>query len=79
MTNLTIEMDETILSETEKLLIQLQLKRDEYINQAVSLLNKVQKRKLLGEHLKIESKMVQAESMKILAEFENLDDEATAV
>lgn len=79
MTNLTIQIDEAVLSETEKLLSRLQLKRDEYINQAVALLNKLQKRKMLGEQLELESKMVQAESMKILAEFESLDDEASAV
>ena len=58
------------MSETEDLLNQLQLNRDAYINQAVALLNKLQRRKLVGKQLQIESRMVQAESMKVLNEFE---------
>jgi hypothetical protein len=39
----------------------------------------LQKRKLLAQRLAAESKLVQKESMKVLAEFERLDNESAAI
>lgn len=79
MKNLSLKLDDVVFEETEKISSGLKINRNRYINNAVSLYNQLQKRKLLGAKLAAESKLVQKESMKVLAEFEQLDDENTAV
>jgi hypothetical protein len=79
MKNLSLKLENEIFIETEKISGQLNVNRNRYINKAVSFYNHLQKRKLLADQFAAESKMVQKESMKVLAEFERLDDEHTAV
>lgn len=78
MKNLSLKLDDVVFEETEKISSGLKINRNRYINNAVSLYNQLQKRKLLGAKLAAESKLVQKESMKVLAESEQLDDENTA-
>lgn len=68
-------MDDIVYQETERILKKVRKNRNRYINEAVAFYNLVQQRKFLSNQLKKESKMVQAESMKILAEFEGMDNE----
>ena len=68
-------MDDSIFSETEKIVTKIKKNRNRYINEAVDFYNILQKRKILSNQLQKESKIVQEESMKILAEFEKLQDE----
>jgi len=75
MKNLSLKMDETVFLETERILKKVQKNRNRYINEAVQFYNLLQQRKLLTAQLKKESKLVQGESMKILAEFEGMDNE----
>jgi hypothetical protein len=75
MKNLSLKMDETVFLETEKILKKVRKNRNRYINEAVQFYNLLQQRKLLTAQLKKESRLVQGESMKILAEFEGMDDE----
>jgi hypothetical protein len=79
MKNLSLKLDDEIFDETEKISENLKINRNRYINNAVSFYNHLQNRKLLARKLAAESKLVQKESMKILSEFEKLDDEHTAV
>jgi len=79
MKNLSLKLDDAVFDETEKISGKMHLNRNRYINNAVSFYNHLQKRKLLAGKLAAESKMVRNESMKVLAEFEKLDDEYTAV
>ena len=79
MKNLSLKLDDTIFDETEKISLTLHVNRNRYINNAVSFYNQLQKRKLLAGRLASESKLVQEESMKVLAEFEKLPDEHTAI
>ena len=79
MKNLSLKLDDKTFEETEKILEEINVNRNRYINKAVSFFNHLQKKKMLGKQLEVESKMVQQESMKILEEFERLDDEATAI
>lgn len=79
MKNLSLKLDDDIYNETEKISGKLKLNRNRYINKAVSFYNQLQKRKLLAGKLAAESKLVQKESLKVLGEFERLDDEYTAV
>lgn len=79
MKNLSLKLDSKIYEETEKILGSMQISRNRYINNAIAFYNHLQKRKLLADKLAQESRLVQNESMKVLAEFEKLDDEHTAV
>jgi len=75
MKNLSLKMDDTIFQETEKILAKAGKNRNRYINEAVKFYNELQRRRLLSKQLQKESKLVRDESMKILKEFENLDNE----
>jgi hypothetical protein len=75
MKNLSLKMDEAVFNETEKIIAKISKNRNRYINEAVEFYNLVQKRKIISLHLKKESKIVQEESMNVLAEFEKLQDE----
>ena len=68
-------MDENVFLETERILKKVQKNRNRYINEAVQFYNLLQQRKLLTAQLKNESRLVQGESMRILAEFEGMDNE----
>ena len=75
MKNLSLKMDDAVFAETEKMISKLRKNRNRYINEAVEFYNMVQNRKLLSKQLLKESKLVKEESMKILAEFESLENE----
>ena len=68
-------MDDSIFLETEKIVSKINKNRNRYINEAVEFYNLLQKKKILAKQLQKESKLVQEESMKVLAEFEKLQDE----
>ncbi len=63
-----------LFQETEELLEKIKKPRNRYINEALKFYNKVQKRKMLIEMLAKESNMVAEESMRVLSEFEGIDD-----
>jgi hypothetical protein len=75
MKNLSLKMDDKVFNETEKITAKISKNRNRYINEAVNFYNLLQKRKIISLQLKKESKIVQEESMKVLAEFEKLRDE----
>lgn len=75
MKNLSLKMDELVFDETERITAKINKNRNRYINEAVSFYNLLQKRRIISRQLKKESKIVQEESMKVLAEFEKLNDE----
>lgn len=75
MKNLSLKMDENVFTETEKILSKINKNRNRYINEAVEFYNLLQKRRIISKQLQKESRLVQGESMKVLAEFEKLTDE----
>ncbi|HEY9342928.1 MAG TPA: hypothetical protein VIQ23_15205 [Hanamia sp.] len=75
MKNLSLKMDNVVFEETEKITVQINKNRNRYINEAVQFYNLLQKRKIISRQLQKESRLVQEESMKVLAEFEKLRDE----
>jgi hypothetical protein len=79
MKNLSLKLDERVFDETEKILSEIKVNRNEYINKAIAFYNEHQKRIILRKQLETESRLVRQESTKVLAEFEKLDDEATAI
>ena len=75
MKNLSLKMDDKVFNETEKILSKVRKNRNRYINEAVEFYNLLQKRRILSKQLHKESKLVHAESMKVLEEFESLQNE----
>jgi predicted transcriptional regulator len=74
MKTLSLKLDDIVYEETEQLLEKIKKPRNRYINEALQYYNRIQKRKITANLLAIESKLVSKESMKILNEFENLDE-----
>ena len=73
MKTVSLKIDDSIFGETEKILSNLSIPRNRYINEAIDYYNKMQKRQLLEKKLKVESKLVQKESISVLNQFENTD------
>ena len=75
MKTLSLKLDDKIFDEAEELTAKLKLARNRYINEAVSIYNLYNKRRLLKKQLMHESKLSSKDSMDILREFEKLIDE----
>ncbi len=73
MKTLSLKLDDSIFSETEKMVNSLKKTRNRYINEAVDYYNNLQKRRLLAVSLENESMLVREESMLVLHEFESFD------
>jgi predicted transcriptional regulator len=76
---LSLKLDDEIFDEAEEITTKLKLARNRYINEAVSVYNQYNKRKLLKKQLANESKLISKDSLDILHEFEKLIDENSAV
>lgn len=74
MKTLSLKLDDIVYEETEQLLEKIKKPRNRYINEALQYYNRIQKRKIISNMLVLESKLVSDESMKVLHEFENIDD-----
>lgn len=75
MKTLSLKLDNSIFGETEQIVKELKKPRNRYINEAIEFYNKIQKRKLIEEKLKMESELVREDSMEVLEEFEQIDYE----
>ncbi len=72
MKTLSLKLDDDTFTEAERITSQLKLARNRYINEAVALYNRYNKRRLLKKQLVKESESTRSDSMKVLAEFEKL-------
>jgi hypothetical protein len=75
MKTLSLKLDDSIFNEAEELTSKLNIARNRYINEAVSIYNLFNKRRLLKNQLLKESKLTKKDSLAILEEFEKLLDE----
>ena len=75
MKTLSLKLDDKIFDDTEEMTAKLKLARNRYINEAVSIYNLYNKRRLLKSQLLKESKLASKDSMDVLHEFEKLIDE----
>jgi predicted transcriptional regulator len=73
MKTVSLNIDDSIFGETEKILSRIRIPRNRYINEAIEYYNKVQKRQILEKGLKAESNLVKNDSMNVLKDFENID------
>ena len=73
MKNVSLKIDDSIFSETEKILLRIRISRNRYINEAIDFYNRLQKRLILEKRLKKESELVKKDSLSVLNEFEEID------
>lgn len=73
MKTVSLKIDDSIFGETEKILSNISMPRNRYINEALEYYNKIQKRKILEKQLKVESDIVKYDSIKVLVDFEKID------
>jgi predicted transcriptional regulator len=74
MKTLSLKLDDNIYEDAEEMTSKLNLARNRYINEAVSIYNLFNKRRLLKKQLKKESGLTATDSLEILREFEKLVD-----
>jgi hypothetical protein len=79
MKTLSLRLNDTIFQETEKMVSIVHKPRNKYISEAIDYYNRIQKQALLAKKLEKESELVKAESMKVLIEFEALNDNNKAI
>ena len=72
---LSLKLDDEIFDEAEEITSALKVARNRYINEAVSIYNRVNKKRLLKKQLAKESALTRQDSVDILHEFEKLIDE----
>jgi len=70
-----LKINDEVFKETEEIISQMHIPRNAYINHALSIYNKLNKRKQLKKHLQYESSLVRQNSLELLEEFERLEDE----
>ena len=73
MKNISLKLDDAIFRETEEILDRVKKPRNRYINEAIELYNKVQRKQIIEEKLRIESGIVSTDSMSVLKDFEDID------
>ncbi len=73
MKTVSLKIEDSIFGETEKILARIKKPRNRYINEAIEYYNKVQRKQILEKKLQKESELVQADSMSILKDFEEMD------
>jgi predicted transcriptional regulator len=79
MKTLSLKLDDNVFQETEQVTGYLKKSRNRYINDALDHYNKIQQRKMLAARLARESELVSGESMEVLKEFDQAEDESQAV
>jgi hypothetical protein len=72
MKTVSLKIDESTFSETERILAVTKKPRNRYINEAIEHYNKLQKRMILERILRKESGLVKTDSISVLKEFEEL-------
>ncbi len=72
---LSLKLKDDVFIEAEEILRQNQKPRNAYYNEAINLYNKLWKRKLIKKALAEESAFVTDESLIVLEEFEQIEDE----
>ncbi len=72
---LSLKLQEGIFEETEKLVDNLSVSRNRYINEALTFYNIWTRRQILKKQLKKESDLVREDSLHMIEEMEKLEDE----
>ena len=75
MKTISLKIQDRIFTETENILNGIKKSRNGYINDAIAFYNAYQRRKLIERQLIVDSEMVAGDSLNILMEMEQLEDE----
>ena len=75
MKALSLKLDEEIFIDMENILEKMDRSRNRYINEAVESYNRLNHRRILKAQFSAESRLVKADSIDVLSEFDNLEDE----
>ena len=70
---LSLKVKDEIFIEAEKMIREVNISRNAYINEAIELYNKLNRRKTLAKQFRKDSKLTSKASMKVLKEMELLD------
>ena len=70
-----LKINDEIFKETGAIISQTHISRNTYINEALSMYNKINKRRTLKKQIQYESRLVRQNSVELLEEFERLEDE----
>ena len=73
MKAISLNIDDVIFSETEKIVAMMKKPRNRYINEAIDYYNKHQQRAMLERKIQYESETVKENSMNILRDFEDFE------
>jgi hypothetical protein len=71
---ISLKLKDEVFYDVEEVSKSRNMPRNTYINEAVDYYNKIQKRNILKEQLKHESMLTRKNSLKVLHEFENLEE-----
>lgn len=74
MKALSLKLKEELFQEIEQIVHQIHTPRNAYINEALAFYNQIQRRRLLRNKLRVESKLVRSSSLDVLREFEKIED-----
>jgi hypothetical protein len=72
--NLSLKLQDDVFEETERVLRKVKRPRNAYINEAVHFYNKLFARKILKNQLLKESPLVARDSLAVLEEFEEFEE-----
>jgi metal-responsive CopG/Arc/MetJ family transcriptional regulator len=71
---LSLKLNEDILQETDRVVKNIHMSRNAYINHAVNLYNHLNRRRFLKNKLALESKATAQGSLEVLSEMEKIED-----
>jgi hypothetical protein len=74
MKSLSLKIEESIIKETDELIKDIKISRNQYINQAIAFYNNIKKKNKIEKQLRDSSKLVAKNSMEVLKEFEELEE-----
>ena len=72
---LSLKLKEDVFKDVERITRKIKMPRNTYINKALEFFNRFNQRKLLKTQLLKESELVQKNSITVLNEFEQIEDE----
>jgi hypothetical protein len=72
---LSLKLREDVFKQVEEITRRVHIPRNTYINRALDFYNNYNRRKLLGKQLTKESRIIRGDSIRILQEFEKLEDD----
>ena len=73
MKMLSLKVKDEIFAEAERMIKEINISRNAYINEAIAFYNKINRRKYLTKQMRREAKLVSENSMQVLKEMELLD------